>query len=152
MWFHAQKCSEAWKLHGSGMVVCLWWSFIRTMPRFLLNGSFVAENVSCSTQTVKLQHPVRQGGRQGLNTSLISLPFFPSHHYPPMDTHMAKIVHHINTTHAVLFNWNVILLTGEDLEQQKLCTPGWNPLAKVVKFPKASPICSQNWITRGYGA
>lgn len=147
-WFYAPKCSKAQKLHGSE---CTWCSFILAAPWFLLNGSSVAENVSWSTQTVKLQHPVTQGGRQDLNTSLISLPFSPSHHYPPMDTHMAHTVRHIHTTHTVLFNWDVIKLTWEDFEQHKLYTHGWNPLAKVVKCPKAPPTGSQNQITRGYG-
>lgn len=152
MWVHAKKCLKAETLRVC-MCLCVsvWCSFILTVPCFLLNGSSVAENVSWSTQTVKLQHPVRQGGRQGFNTSLISLPFSPSHHYPPMDTHVANTIQHIHTTHTVLFSWDVISLTGENLEQQKLYTQGWNPLAKVVKCPKALPIGSQNQLTRGYG-
>lgn len=119
----------------------MWCSFILTAPRFLLNGSSVAENVSWSTQTVKLQHPVRQGERRGLDTSLIPLPFSPSHHYPPMDTHVVNTVKHLHTTHTVLYNWDVMKVTGEDLEQQKLNTWGWNPLAKVVKCPQSSTHC-----------
>lgn len=103
-----KRSQKTKKLHGSGMLV----SVCDVLLSSHLNGSSVAENASWSTQTVKLQHPVRQGGRQGLDTSLISLPFFPFHHYPPMDTHMLNTVRHLHTTHTVLFSWDVIKLTG----------------------------------------